>query len=134
LFDDDQGSRFRPHVRRGTICGIGLLVFALLVWCAGMQTMPAHAAGGDPLKGKAVYEKNCLICHGSQGKGDGQFGQVTNPPAADFTSAVSKKQTDAQLLATIQNGRPPTAMEGWKGQLSNAEIHDVLAYVNSLRQ
>ena len=35
--------------------------------------------------------------------------------------------TDAELLAIIENGRPPTAMAGWKGQLSDAEIQDVLA-------
>jgi mono/diheme cytochrome c family protein len=35
---------------------------------------------------------------------------------------------------TAEHGRPPTAMVGWKGQLSDAEIQDVLAYVKSLRQ
>ena len=94
----------------------------------------AHAVDGDAQQGRVVYEKHCLPCHGAQGKGDGQFGQVTNPPAADFTSARSKKKTDAQLLTTIENGRPPTAMEEWKGQLSDGEIHDVLTYVKTLRQ
>jgi mono/diheme cytochrome c family protein len=47
---------------------------------------------------------------------------------------ASKKKTDAQLVDTIRNGRPPTAMEGWKGQLSDGQIQDVLAYVKSLRE
>lgn len=46
----------------------------------------------------------------------------------------ARRKTDAELLAVIENGRPPTAMVGWKGQLSAAEIQDVLAYVKSLRQ
>jgi mono/diheme cytochrome c family protein len=99
-----------------------------------MDTMPAHAAGGDLPKGKALYVKNCALCHGVEGKGDGQFGQTVNPPAADFTSRRSKAKTESELLATIEQGRPPTAMEGWKGQLSDAEIQDVLAYVLTLRK
>lgn len=100
----------------------------------GIDGGPAHAADREPQRGRAIYEKHCLPCHGAQGRGDGQFGQVTRPPAADFTSVVSKKKTDAQLLDTIRNGRPPTAMEGWKGYLSDSEIQDVLVYVKTLRE
>jgi mono/diheme cytochrome c family protein len=99
-----------------------------------MDSAVAHAAAGDARKGKAVYEKSCMVCHGPQGRGDGPVGKTITPPAADFTSATSKKKTDAELLAVIENGRPPTAMVSWKGQLSAAEIQDVLAYVKSLRQ
>lgn len=108
-----------------------LVLLSFRTWTADTLV---HAAGGDARKGKAVYEKSCVLCHGPQGRGDGPVGKTVNPPAADFTSAASKKKTDAELLATIENGRPPTAMVGWKGQLSEAEIQDVLAYVKSLRQ
>ena len=94
----------------------------------------AHAVDGDAQQGRVVYEKHCLPCHGAQGRGDGQFGRVTNPPAADFTSVVSRKKTDVQLLETIRTGRPPTAMEGWKGYLSDSEIQDVFVYVKTLRE
>jgi Cytochrome c553 len=111
-----------------------LLTGVFLLWVTGMDTMPAHAADGDLPKGKALYVKNCALCHGVEGKGDGQFGQTINPPAADFTSRRSKAKTESELLATIKHGRPPTAMEGWKGQLSDTEIQDVLAYVLTLRK
>lgn len=111
-----------------------LVVLVLLSCRTWIPDTLAHAAAGDARKGKAVYEKSCVLCHGPQGRGDGPVGKTINPPAADFTSAASKKKTDAELLATIENGRPPTAMVGWKGQLSEAEIQDVLAYVKSLRQ
>jgi mono/diheme cytochrome c family protein len=109
-------------------------LLVLLLFRAGVGNTPAHAAAGDSRKGKSVYEKSCLVCHGPQGRGDGPVGKTINPPAADFTSPASKKKTDAELLDTIENGRPPTAMVGWKGQLSAAEIQDVLAHVKSLRQ
>jgi mono/diheme cytochrome c family protein len=105
---------------------------AVLAWwvVAGM----AGAAGGDPVKGKAVYEQRCLACHGPQGRGDGPTGKVLVPPAADFTSAASKKKSDAELLKIIENGKPPSAMIAWKGQLSDQDIQHVLAYVKTLRK
>lgn len=106
----------------------------LMLGLVMVAPMFIHAADVDAQRGRTIYEKNCLLCHGPEGKGDGQFGKTISPPAADFTSAASKKKTEAQLLATIENGRPPTAMEAWKGQLSGREIQDVLAYVLTLRK
>ena len=105
------------------------VVAGCLVW-----TTTAVAAPGEAVKGKAVYEKSCMACHGSQGKGDGPTGKVLVPPAADFTSAASKRKSDAELLRIIENGKPPTAMIAWKGVLSAQEIQQVLAYVKSLRK
>lgn len=99
-----------------------------------MLIQSASGAGGDAGKGKAVYEQRCLACHGPQGKGDGPTGKVLIPPAADFTSAASKKKSDADLLKIIENGKPPTAMVAWKGQLSDQDIQNVLAYVKTLRK
>jgi mono/diheme cytochrome c family protein len=116
------------------LLGMALVAIVLLPWRTWMGNAVVHAGAGDSRKGKAVYEKSCVLCHGPQGRGDGPVGKTINPPAADFTSVASKKKTDAELLDAIENGRPPTAMVGWKGQLSAAEIQDVLAYVKSLRQ
>ncbi len=92
------------------------------------------AAGGDAQKGKSLYQAKCVTCHGPVGKGDGPIGKQLKPPAADFTSAESKKRSESELLDVIQNGRPNTAMTPWKTQLSDAEIQDVLAYVLMLRK
>ncbi len=110
--------------------------FVLVAAAAGLAAIvpPAWAAGGDPVKGKAVYEQRCSACHGPQGKGDGPTGKVLVPPAADFTSAKSRKKSDAELLEIIENGKPPSAMIAWKGQLSEQDIRNVLAYVKTLRK
>lgn len=114
--------------RQVTLWG-AVVVAGLLGW-----TPAAVAAPGDTVKGKAIYEKSCMACHGPQGKGDGPTGKVLVPPAADFTSAASKKKSDADLLKTIENGKPPTAMVAWKGQLADQDIQHVLAYVKTLRK
>jgi len=111
-------------------------MFAFVVAAVGLWAVaqPALGAGGDSAKGKAVYEQRCLACHGPQGKGDGPTGKVLVPPAADFTSAASKKKSDADLLKIIENGKPPTAMVAWKGLLPDQDIQHVLAYVKTLRK
>ena len=111
-----------------------LLVAVLVAAVSGGPDESAWAGGGDPGKGKAVYEQRCLACHGSQGKGDGPMGTLLVPPAADFTSATSRKKSDADLLQIIEKGKPPTAMAAWKGQLSEQDIQHVLAYVKTLRK
>jgi mono/diheme cytochrome c family protein len=66
------------------------------------------------------------------GKGDGPIGKMLIPPAANLT--VLGKKSDQELLATIQDGRPGTAMPSWKDNLSAQEIADVLFYVRSFGQ
>jgi len=105
-------------------------VLPVLLLCDGR---PASAAG-DSSNGKPIYEKHCLVCHGPQGKGDGPTGLLVKPPAANFASEASKKKTEGELRGAIENGRPGTAMGPWKGQLSPAELGDVLAYVMTLRR
>lgn len=111
-----------------TLTSIGLAV-ALIV---GLPTQFAFAADGDPAKGKVVFEKLCVTCHGTQGKGDSPAALMMTPRPADFTSAKIKSKPDSELLASIQNGRPPTTMPAFKEQLSAQQISDVLAYIRSL--
>jgi mono/diheme cytochrome c family protein len=104
------------------VCGLTL----------GLTAPSGWAETGDPGKGKAIYERQCGLCHGAQGKGDGAASQMMKPPAADLTGSKVKDKPDAELFQTIQNGRPPTAMPAFKGQLSDQQIHDVVAYIRSL--
>ncbi len=110
----------------------GQWMLAAVVISVAAWSETAWAAGGDPAKGRALFDKNCAACHGSQGKGDGPTGAMLVPKPADLTSAATVKKSDADLRTIIEKGKPPTAMIGWKGQLSDGEIGDVLAYVRSL--
>lgn len=111
-----------------------LLVCFTLVYGLSSISHFVFAAGGDAAKGKAIYQAKCVTCHGPEGKGDGPLGQKLKPPAGNFTSAESKKKSEAELLEVIQNGKPKTAMVAWNKQLSETEIQDVLAHVLTLRK
>ena len=90
------------------------------------------ADSGDAQKGKALYEQSCAVCHGAQGKGDSPTGKLLMPPPANLTSAATQKKSDAEIVQIITNGKPPSAMPAFKGQLSEQQILDAVAYVRSL--
>ena len=93
---------------------------------------PSPNEQGSLDKGKSLYTTHCLNCHGPMGKGDGPIGKMLIPPAANLT--VLGKKSDQELLKTIQDGRPGTAMPSWKGNLSAQEIRDVLSYLRNFPQ
>ena len=93
-----------------------------------VMAIPGLAAGeGNLSRGKQIYEKYCLACHGSQGRGDGatQF----DPSVADLTSSEVLMKPDSRLLRSIHDGRTNTAMDAWKSTLSDEAMRDVLTYI-----
>lgn len=93
---------------------------------------PPRDAGGA--NGQAVFAANCATCHGERGRGDGPAATGLEPPPADLTDAAWTTG-DGSLQAvrnTIEHGSPGTAMIGWKGTLTDAEIAAVAQYVKEL--
>jgi mono/diheme cytochrome c family protein len=89
---------------------------------------PKHS--GDPQKGKSLYDRHCVTCHGPGGKGDGPIGQALIPPAANLT--LLGKQSDQTILDTLRNGRPGTAMPSWKNDLNALELNHLLSFLRTL--
>lgn len=85
---------------------------------------------GDPLRGKSLYDRHCVTCHGPGGKGDGPIGQALIPPAANLT--LLGKQSDKTILDTLRNGRPGTAMPSWKNDLNSLELNHLLSFLRTL--
>ena len=114
--------------------GLARLAHALLLGVlAGCAALTAAPPDDTPLaRGKGVYEKHCLACHGAQGRGDSY--PFLKPPPADLSAAVTRGKTDADLLITIRHWHPDTAMGSWKFALSEEETRDVLVYVRALPQ
>ena len=96
----------------------------------------AAAAGGGvaAVSGRAVFTANCATCHGETGRGEGPAAVGLEPPPADLTdgSWVTGDGSVPAIRNVVENGSPGTAMIGWKGTLSDAEIDAVARYVQSL--
>ena len=99
----------------------------------------ADEPGSEPrdsggASGAAVFSANCATCHGERGLGDGPAATGLEPPPADLTD-TAWTTGDGSLQAvtnTIEHGSPGTAMIGWKGTLTDAEIAAVASYVKGL--
>jgi mono/diheme cytochrome c family protein len=105
---------------------LGLMVLA--VAAAGTET----SAPADRGNGKMIYESRCLECHGSEGRGDGEKAPFLSPRPGSLVSAATSAKSDRDLLRTIENGKPRTAMPAWKDILTEEEMREVLRYVRSL--
>lgn len=82
------------------------------------------------IKAREIYQKNCSICHGTSGKGDGMMSVGMQPSPADFTqSDRMSKQTDGELFLKISNGKRP--MPAWKNDLSEEQIWELIALLRT---
>lgn len=106
-------------------------IAVLFVSCFLTWAIPtSQATSADYSKGKSIYTELCQGCHGVDGRGAGAI--KLNPQPADLTSDRVQGKLDAGLFKSIHDGRKNTAMGTWQYALSDAEIHDVIAYVRSL--
>lgn len=114
---------------------ISVSLFLLLI--LGSIAPPSSYAQDYPSdleRGKTVYARLCLSCHGSQGYGDGPEANSLVIAPANFHRVRSFLKSDEELLRTIEHGVVFSPMHSWRGQLSDEEIQDVLAYVRLLSQ
>lgn len=88
----------------------------------------------DLARGKAVYERHCLACHGAGGWGDGPDGKSLKIAPANFHRFSSFLKSDEELLRTIEYGVVFSPMHSWQGRLTEGEIQDVLSYIRLLSQ
>jgi mono/diheme cytochrome c family protein len=88
----------------------------------------------DPARGKEVYARHCQSCHGDKGRGDGPTAASLKVSPADFHRVRSFLKSDEELLRTIEHGVVFSPMHSWRGQLTDGEMQDVLAYIRILSQ
>ena len=88
-------------------------------------------AKGDAERGKRLYEKHCLACHGITGEGTGAVGEVIEEQPTSFLSPKSQSKTDQEIFEIIQYGRT-IEMHPWEGVLTDQEIWDVIRYIRVL--
>jgi len=86
-------------------------------------------APGDPARGKAVFSKNCALCHNADGSGGKRLTPNGNLSRDFRDPAFWAARTDDQIRKVINEGVPKSGMITWKGILKPQEIEDVMSYI-----
>lgn len=114
---------------------------------ASLLVMIARAGiGAEPFtldyslyaQGKYLYERNCILCHGPRGDGDGELSKGLQPKPRSFREGMFKFRstpfgalpTDDDLRVTIRGGLTGTAM-GMFTQFQDDEVRALIEYVKS---
>lgn len=114
-------------------CGWGWplgLVLMPLVLIALVPPSKAGATNDTAMleRGRELFATQCAICHGSAGMGDGDAAYLLSPRPRNFSSATFRLvstsdgiPTDEDLLNTLRNGMPGSAMPPW-GHLASSDL------------
>jgi mono/diheme cytochrome c family protein len=115
-----------------------------VVESGGKRSAPQPVSYKDPASGKerpaeggfALYQQQCLHCHGISGDGSGPTSTFLWPRPRDFrkgvfkfTSTTGAKPTRDDLRRVLVNGIPNTAMPSFEALLSPGQIEQVLDYL-----
>src|SRR5512140_653256 len=125
---------------------LGLITLVIGVQTAGAQS---EAAGGvwvaperasrqpDPSSqptaeairhGRMLFQRECDLCHGRSGHGDGTQASALHTKPANLASERVRSQSDGALFYKITEGRG----EMPKAKLSDAEKWNVIEYIRTL--
>jgi mono/diheme cytochrome c family protein len=125
------------------------LLLTLALMQAGLSAC-GERSGHDPfalMEGEGIYKAECAACHGVRLQGQpgwparGPDGQLPAPPLD--ASGTAWQQPRPQLAAIVKQGRasadlpasapadPAPAMPAFAGKLTDKQIDNVLAWVES---
>lgn len=91
------------------------------------------------LQGRYLFQKQCTICHGTTGRGDGPWAEGLTDKPRNFRSGVFKFRstafgtlpTDDDLRRTIRSGISGTAMPFFK-DITDENVDALIVYLRSL--
>lgn len=121
------------------ILALTLSLGVSLAWAASEWKAPASAkAVKNPVDkargvkvGQALFQENCVICHGKEGKGDGEAAAAMKPRPKSLIDRTVQAQTDGELFWKISEGRE--AMPGWKS-IAEKERWSLVHYLRALAE
>ncbi len=122
---------------------LGLLSFVFLFGCGtpGTPTTPgtppeepvAPAMTDSADRGAEVFSTHCAVCHGPEGAGDGPGAAALDPPPPDLLGPRADHLRGIPRRTIIEEGRPGTAMVGWKAILPPEDLDAVYGFVHAMK-
>jgi len=119
---------------------LAALPYFFLIATVASSAQDSHVGPltGEPQRGKELYRRYCIGCHGERGDGRGENAPHVDPRPRDFTIGTFKCRStpsgsiplDTDLFDTIGRGLYATAMPPWL-PLTRQQRADLVAYVKS---
>jgi mono/diheme cytochrome c family protein len=111
--------------------GLALALASAGVLASTHETRPGSTSLA---RGADVYSRYCALCHGAGGAGDGRAAPMQKVPPADLTVSVRSRSYKLQIVREggAALGRS-SGMPAWRDALTDAEITDVVEYVETLK-
>ena len=130
------------HYRRMTAFGSGLIVCVVLGWVPLRAAIePAYPtsfyAPGEPyaapsvVRGAALYAKNCALCHGTTGRGEGPVAAGLPVRPADLTAPHLFAHTEGDLFWWVSEGTDNGVMPGFADVMSVNARWDVINFIRA---
>jgi len=99
---------------------------AAMILLAASIAAPAFAQGA----GADTYKAKCAMCHGPDGTAATPVAKAMK--VVSFKDPTMVKASDAEFTAAIKDGKGK--MKGYAGQLSDAQIKEVVSYIRTLQK
>ena len=105
---------------------------------AGALTNPQAVTPESIAAGAATYDRQCTMCHGATGRGDGQLAAATaaygSRPSNLADATWQHGSSDGELFVTIRDGiGPDFAMDAYRERLTEPDIWNLVNYLKTLR-
>lgn len=131
----------RPSVKSclvGIAAAAGLAAYLCFAPAAFSQETHIEKWTGNAARGKDLFRRFCIGCHGKDGDGNGENAPYVDPKPRDFTLGIFKCRStptgslplDVDLFHTIARGIDTTAMPSWN-PLTNQQRADLVAYIKT---
>jgi mono/diheme cytochrome c family protein len=136
---------------RRLLTGLSGLTAAFAIACASLivASVNAQNPGGSPeakkLKnpvasspesiaaGKALFQKNCRFCHGTDAKGDGPMAPEGTHPSNLTDDKWDRGSSDGEIFAVIRDGAGPKFdMKGFKSKMTEQDMWNIVIYLRSI--
>jgi cytochrome c6 len=102
------------------------LASAAIVICSTTLALPSSLRAQNDAEKR--YKTNCVLCHAPDGSGNTSSGKALK--AQDLRSEVVQKKSDAELTASITNGKGKMPAFGKK--LKRNDIAQLVTYIRAL--
>ncbi|MEA3001295.1 MAG: hypothetical protein QOH81_83 [Sphingomonadales bacterium] len=117
----------KPHTRLTYGITRSTMEYSVRVHARGIEA-PTPFTGRQVAAGFCAYAAHCVMCHGalSVGRQPWVNGMTPDPP---YLVGAPRRWTPAELFWIIRHGVKMTGMPAWEGRLSDAEIWNLVAFL-----